>query len=489
VQTTGVGVTWVVGFSGGLDSTVLLHRFASSINAQPNPDLRREGIVAVYVNHQLQSSADGWAKHCQTICAQLKVAFVEVKLAGKPASAESVEAWARNGRMKALSDEAKKHPNPTILLAHHAQDQVETFLYRALRGSGATGLASMQSTSNWHGVPVQRPLINENRVTLANYAQAQALKWIEDPSNKDERLARNAIRAQVIPSLKKVMPDATARIMKSVQSLADDAAVLAEIGASDFQSCAMSAAAMGALSEARQANALRAWVRTLGLPLPSRAVVQEMQGQLLLLGRKYTHSGQVSYAGWLWTRYRDRLEVARLPSDSSVDWFTPPSSYELRWQVMAGPERRSNLAPGFAASCRATELVANASNNANFALDVSVTGRRSGALSLCVPRSWLDDLHVSPLGGATAFRLAQNRPLRSLKAHCQSLGIASVVRPWLPVLMHKDTALMAAGIGVNWEAFAQAQAHAAGAQNQRATDQTLLELRWDDTNDCRRAFL
>jgi tRNA(Ile)-lysidine synthase len=494
VQHSNVDMTWVVGFSGGLDSTVLLHRFASSINAQSQRDLRREGLVAVYVNHQLQSAADGWAKHCQSICAQLNVPFIEVKLTGKPASAESIEAWARNGRMKALSDEAKKHPNPTILLAHHAQDQVETFLYRALRGSGATGLASMQSTSSWHGIPVQRPLINESRIALANYAQAQALKWIEDPSNKDERLARNAIRAQVIPSLRKVMPDATARIMKSVQSLADDAAVLAEVGAADFQSCAMSAAAMGALSEARQANVLRAWVRILGLPLPSRAVVQEMQGQLLLLGRKYTHSGQVTYAGWLWTRYRDRLAVARLPSEASVDWSTPPSADELRWQVMAGPERLANLAPGFAARCRATELMTNASNNSNFVRpnfdpDLPVAGRRSGALSLPVPRAWLDGLHVLPLGGATAFRLAQNRPLRSLKAHCQSLGIASVVRPWLPVLMHKDIALMAAGIGVNWEAFSQAQAYSSEMSGQDAADQTLLELRWDDTNDCRRAFL
>jgi tRNA(Ile)-lysidine synthase len=489
VQSSSDATTWVVGFSGGLDSTVLLHRFAASIKSQVGAERRPEQVIGVYVNHQLQSFADGWAKHCQETCRAFGVPFVEVKLLGKPAPGESLEAWARNGRMKALSDEAKKYPNATILLAHHAQDQVETFIYRALRGAGASGLASMQANANWHGVPVQRPLLNETRVGLANYAQSQMLKWIEDPSNKDERLARNAIRAQVIPSLRKVMPDATARIMNSVQSLSDDAQVLAEVGTADFQSCQMSATAMARLTQARQANALRAWVRDVGLPPASRAVIQEMQGQLLLNGRKYTHSGQVTYAGWLWTRYRDRLEAAPLPFDESVDWFSPPQPSRLHWNDLSSPDRHATLAPGFAALCFARDLQGMASNSAEFVTEAKPAAgqRRSGVLSLRVPRAWINDLHVLPLGGATNFKLAEQRPTRSLKAHCQALGIASVARPWLPVVMHGDTALMAAGIGVNWEAHHQAQA--IGPHTQRSSDQILLELNWNDTKDCRRAFL
>jgi tRNA(Ile)-lysidine synthase len=273
----GSTMTWIIGYSGGLDSTVLLHRFALSL-AGPQPS----SLVAVYVNHQLQSSADGWGKHCKEFCAKLGIPFVEVKLTGKPKAAESIEGWARAGRMKALSDEAKKHANPIILLAHHAQDQVETFVYRALRGAGASGLASMQTNATWHGIPVQRPLINETKTSLGAYAQAQGLKWIDDPSNKDERLARNAIRAQVIPALRKVMPDATARIMNSVHSLSDDAQLLAEVGASDLAASHMSASGLGHLSDVRSANALRAWVRQVGLPNPSRAVLGEMQSQLIV---------------------------------------------------------------------------------------------------------------------------------------------------------------------------------------------------------------
>jgi tRNA(Ile)-lysidine synthase len=471
-------MTWIVGYSGGLDSTVLLHRFALSLSG-PEP----LNLIAVYVNHQLQSSADGWGKHCKEFCAKFNIAFVEVKLTGKPKAAESVEGWARAGRMKALADEAKKHANPIILLAHHAQDQVETFIYRALRGSGASGLASMQTNATWHGVPVQRPLINETKTSLGAYAQAQGLKWIDDPSNKDERLARNAIRAQVIPALKKVMPDATARIVNSVQSLSDDAQLLAEVGASDLAASKMSASALGLLSDVRAANALRAWIRQVGLPHPSRAVLSEMRSQLVIKTYStgnYSHSGQVSYAGWLWTRYRDRLDASPLPQEQAVDWTLPPQAANVQWPTGAGyrSQNHVHLNPGFAAVCIIHQ------GDQEGAISESIGHRRSGSLLLRLPRPWLSELRVMPLGGATTFRLAANRPTRSLKAHCQSLGIASVARPWLPVIMYRETALMAAGVGVNWEAVLQVQASLASDP-----DTTQLELSWRDTEDCRRAFL
>jgi tRNA(Ile)-lysidine synthase len=483
-ESVGVTATWVVGFSGGLDSTVLLHRFAKSLANQKELSTQTK-LVAVHVNHQLQPFANGWGRHCEEVCRLLDIPYVEVKLGNKPAPGESLEAWARNGRMKAISDEAKKHPNPTILLAHHEQDQVETFIYRSLRGAGANGLASMQDNASWFGVPVQRPLLSEARTSLSQYAQTQGLKWIDDPSNKDERLARNAIRAQVIPALRRVMPDATTRIANSVQSLADDALVLAEVGAADLKDCEMSSSMLSQLSDARAANALRAWVRQIGLPLPSRAVIGEMQGQLLLKGRKYSHSGQVTYCGWLWTRYRDRLEAAPLPSDASVDWFEPPQAAQIKWSGQYEGRRQVPLAAGFAASCSASEV--DSSNEAFFAQSkMSLESRRSGALRLVVPKDWLNELFVVPLGGATAFKLAELRPTRSLKAHCQSLGIASLVRPWLPVLMYKDTALIAAGVGVNYEVQ---QRITGNGNDRRSGDTAVLELNWRDTHDCRRAFL
>jgi tRNA(Ile)-lysidine synthase len=475
-----VSATWVVGFSGGLDSTVLLHRFAMSLSNQKSSAPQTK-LVAVYVNHQLQSFADGWGRHCAEVCRRLNVTFVEIKLTGKPAAGESLEAWARNGRMKAISDEAKRYPNPTILLAHHEQDQVETFIYRSLRGAGSNGLASMQDNATWFGVPVQRPLILEARTSLSQYAQAQGLKWIDDPSNKDERLARNAIRAQVIPALRKVMPDATTRIANSVQSLADDALVLAEVGAEDLRASAMSSTMLGQLSDARGANALRSWVRQAGLPMPSRAVINEMQAQLLSKGRKYSHSGQVTYCGWLWTRYRDRLEAAPLPNESAVDWFVPPQASPVKWSGQYEGRRQVPLAAGFAASCIASEI--DSSNEELFSQPAPLyASKRSGALKLVVPKDWLNELYVAPLGGATAFKMAEFRPTRSLKAHCQTLGIASLVRPWLPVLMYRDTALIAAGIGANYEV--QSRHQTIDRENN-----AVLELAWRDTHDCRRAFL
>ncbi len=459
-------VTWIVGFSGGLDSTVLLHRFARSLAANHDAEKSPEGLVAVHVNHQLQPYANEWGRHCAAEAKKFGVPFIEYKLIGEPAPGDSIEAWARAGRMEALATIANRYANPTILLAHHQQDQAETFLFRALRGAGAHGLASIAPVGQWHGVPVHRPLMNESRTSLAAYAQAENLKWIEDPSNKDERFTRNAIRTQVIPSLRRVKLDAVERINNTVRSLADDAQLLAEIGLQDWISANGKASILSALSEVRSANALRAWVRLKGAQSPSRMQMEEMQGQLLSRRRKYSHSGQVTFNGWLWTRYRDQLEAAPLPTEEGVDWFSPPGEARIQWQDQQGV-----LAKGFAAHCRIleTELVKPS----------TVAQRRFGHLSLRVPASLLPGLKVAPLGGACNFRLAENRPTRSLKLHCQALGIASIARPWLPVICYEDTPLLAAGVGVNMEAQA---AFAKDADTQ-------IELSWEDTKDCRRAFL
>ena len=482
--------TWIVGFSGGLDSTVLLHRFALSARATGAANGSTDGvsdrsvrIIAVHVNHQLQIFANEWSRHCASMAKAFGVEFVECKLTGKPSAGESVEAWARAGRISALVEQARLYPNATILLAHHLQDQAETLIYRLLRGSGASGLASMQVVTEWHGVSVQRPLLGESRESLVAYAQAQNLKWIDDPSNKDERLARNAIRAQVIPALKKVLPDAMSRIAHSAQSLGDDAQVLAEVGFSDFSECGMSAAKLGKLSDARASNALRAWVRSNGLLPPSRAVLREMLNQLIapvVTPHEYRHSGQVIHAGWIWARYRDKLLAAPLPAKGEVDWLQPPQASELQFCQQSDSSQRAALAVGFAAFC---DWQVNSNDPPALKL-LSLGERRSGCLALDVPSQWLFGLRVEPLGGATTFRLAHDRPRRSLKAHCQSLGIPAVARPWLPVLMHQNTALIAAGIGVNWEVVATLNA------TPKTSDPfNRVSLQWSDTHDSRRAFL
>ena len=475
--------TWIVGFSGGLDSTVLLHRFALSALASADRLQASDTavrIIAVHINHQLQVFANEWGRHCAQVAKAFSVEFVECKLKGKPAPGESLEAWARAGRIAALVEQARLHSNSTILLAHHLQDQAETLIYRLLRGSGASGLASMQVATEWHGVPVQRPLLGESRDSLVAYAQAQNLKWIDDPSNKDERLARNAIRAQVIPSLKRVLPDAMSRIANSAQSLGDDAQVLAEVGAADFADCGLSAAKLGMLSKARAANALRSWVRSHGLLPPSRAVLHEMVNQLVspvVTPSRYTHSGQIVHAGWVWTRYRDKLFAAPLPAAVGVDWLAPPQGSAVQFDTASGFGQMAHLSAGFAAHCEwrpsQTDLLP--------ASPLNGSERRSGRLAVRVPSNWIGNLRVEPLGGASTFRLASDRPRRSLKAHCQSLGIASIARPWLPVIMYQDTALIAAAIGVNWEVI--------NTLSSDSDDLSEVSLDWRDTHDSRRAFL
>jgi hypothetical protein len=159
----------------------------------------------------------------------------------------------------------------------------------------------------------------------------------------------------------------------------------------------------------------------------------------------------------------------------------PPQAGPVKWSGQYEGRRQVPLAAGFAASCIAGEV--DSSNEELFSQpSVLPASKRSGTLKLVVPKDWLNELYVAPLGGATPFKMTEFRPTRSLKAHCQTLGIASLVRPWLPVLMYRDTALIAAGVGVNYEVQSR-------QQNVNGDSNALLELTWRDTHDCRRAFL
>src|SRR5690606_8071854 len=162
---------------GGLDSVVLLHLLRS------RPDVRAAGLRAIHVRHGLQAAAGDWAAHCRALCEALEVPLQVVEVDVERDSGAGLEAAARAARRRAFA--AALGDDEILALAHHRDDQAETFLLRALRASGPDGLAAMRPWQRFGAGWLWRPLLDAPRADLLAHAQLHGLRWVEDPSNDD----------------------------------------------------------------------------------------------------------------------------------------------------------------------------------------------------------------------------------------------------------------------------------------------------------------
>lgn len=269
------GQALVVGYSGGIDSTVLLyavHRLA------------RWPLAAWHVHHGLHPQADAWAAHCQAQAHAwgLPCAVRHVRVARD--SGAGLEAAARAARHAALAEA----PGDWLLLAHHQGDQAETVLANLLRGAGVLGLAGMSERKG----RTLRPLLSVARSELQAFAAAEGLRWIEDDSNRDEHYTRNWLRRCVVPLLAERFPQVEARLAASATHAAEAQELLAELAASDAAARSdatddtqpaphfpLTLARLRTLSPSRAANLLRAMLTTAGLQAPPANRLQEFLRQ------------------------------------------------------------------------------------------------------------------------------------------------------------------------------------------------------------------
>ncbi len=268
-------------YSGGLDSSVLLEAVVKLAPGAP-------GLGALHVNHQLHPEADRWQAHCEATCRGLAVEFHGLRVDARPRRRESPEAAARRARYAALA--SLLQPGDTLLLGHHADDQLETVLLNLLRGSGSRGLAGMPASRPLGVGRLHRPLLSWTRAALLAYARDAGLTWIEDPSNAITTADRNQLRQVVVPALRERWPDAAGRVARAAAQLDEDAGLLAELAGLDLGEAAtrhpgtpvLPLARLQALSPQRRANALRAALRARGLaPLPTGRRLREFARQLV----------------------------------------------------------------------------------------------------------------------------------------------------------------------------------------------------------------
>ncbi|MFZ6644231.1 tRNA lysidine(34) synthetase TilS [Undibacterium sp. TJN25] len=411
-----------VAYSGGLDSSVLLQlarEFCTS---------RGIDLFAFHVHHGISPNAGSWLLHCKAQAMHAGIPFDSALIQVDSASGEGVEASARSGRYRALGDMCRARSIPLLLTAHHQDDQAETLLLQLLRGSGVAGLSGMDLYNKapqllgTDAVAIARPLLEQSRQALQEFATAREIPFVEDESNADSKYARNALRLQVMPILAAISPGFTERIARSARHARSAHRMLLELAQQDVHACTVDGGLdinkMQGFSDDRIDNLLRFWLSETGVRMPTTARLAEMRKQLFAARDDaritVTHDGTGIH------RYENRIYASRhLPTD-----VQPPAPVHFQW---AGEDELHF--PGFGGKLHF--------ERADVGLDSEWLRQQS--LTLCLRE------------GGERLRLGLNRPSRDIKSHYQTLRIPFWQRLRLPFVAIGSELLFAAGVGLHAE--------------------------------------
>jgi tRNA(Ile)-lysidine synthase len=437
-----------VGLSGGVDSVVLL-----DVLGRLRKDFRL-ALSAVHVNHQISAHALEWEAFAKTLCQARGVALT-MRRVKVPRDGSGVEAAARNLRYEAYGGLEADF----VALAHHLDDQVETFLLQLLRGAGAKGLAAMpvlrkyedgtskdevrrlkaegtengakRDTSSFIVPPspfdahpssfiphpcILRPLLEVTRDEIEAYAKTRKLEWIEDDSNADSRYDRNFLRNELLPRLEARFPAYRETLSRASRNLGDYSELAEELAALDaraFDDGVIPVESLRGLSDARALNVLRRLFASRGLPMPNRTRLEEALRQCRAAGA--ASEVHVSFGSHGLRCFRGQVGIVEESGAMPVDWNT-------QWDG-----RRELLLPAGLGVLRARAALGEGIAARHFA--------RQGAT-------------VRGRTGGERMRPAEDRPRRTLKNLLQETAVPPWERERMPLLFIGDALAWVPGIGV-----------------------------------------
>jgi len=416
-----------IALSGGLDSVVLLdsicrlHQTQAKKSTKPeSKEVATPRIFAFHIHHGLQKAADEWLLFCEALAKKYKIGFdFRLLHIDTQSNSGNIEARARAARYEALTELCVFHGIEDLLLAHHQNDQAETILLQLLRGAGVAGLSSMPesrvlatSAEQANSITLWRPLLRLSRDELEAYAREHKLKWIEDPSNRNSKYRRNAIRKSVLPKLENIQPGATANLARSADVLAQAQQLLDRLAQQDGKKIhntktntlsAQPLLALNASDPAAANNVLRYWLKVAGLAMPSHERLQ---------------------AWW--------LDLQRARSDAKLEWLHDECSIRL-W--------RGQLQISAAVKPEKGEWTF---------VPVAAKSKQGG-----LPAAWIAQskkagtVELRERGGAERLQVTANGPRKTLK----NLYQENAVPPWqrqAPLLYVDGELIAVAGAGVSY---------------------------------------
>ena len=407
------GLRVAIALSGGMDSVVLLdllHRCRAA---------RRLSLSAIHINHQISPHAGDWESFCRSLCQQrdIPITVQRVSVIGADAG---IEAAARELRYRAFAGADADF----VALAHHLDDQVETFLLQLLRGAGPRGLAGMpvirpqQSSGKGSSAAplIFRPLLEIRRSQISAYAATRKLEWVDDDSNSDSRFDRNYLRNEVLGKLEMRFPGYRETLSRAARNLADHAVLaeeLARIDAQSFDRGAVSAERLRQLSDVRALNLLRQLFADRGLQMPPRTRLEEALRQCRNASRDAEM--QVTFGDASLRCYRDRIELVTVAAGMPADW-------QSRWDG-----RGELMLPDGLGRLRSRIVVGEGIARRHFETRAATVRGRSGGERL---------------------QPGENRPKRTLKNLLQEHAVPPWERSRMPLVFFGEQLAWVPGIGV-----------------------------------------
>lgn len=408
------GPVVAVAWSGGRDSTALLH---ATLHAAAPLGVQ---VLALHVHHGLSPHADAWLAFCTRRAkawqrAGFALTFEGRRLIEPPAAGESVEAWARRERYRALRAMALAGGAHLVLLAHHRRDQAETFLIQALRGAGVAGLSGMPRLAERDGVVWARPWLDRPREAIEAYVRRHRLVHVDDDSNTQPRFARNRLRLDVWPALAAAFPHAEASLADSAAWSAQARRCLDDLASADLATLrrdgGLDLVGWSLLEPHRRSNALRHWLHEQTGTIAPSALVQRLLAELAPAGvRRWPIPGGVLHM------HRGLLRhVAPMPTPMAAP-------REAALQVRRAGRR---LLPGWGGA-----LVFRRVDDGG------------------VPLAWLGHLDLRAREGGEQFQAGIGRPPRSLKKQYQAVNVPSWQRDG-PLLFSGGQLVFVPGLGID----------------------------------------
>ena len=268
----------LIGYSGGMDSHLLLQAVVETFPHKP--------LCAIHVNHQLHPNSDQWEAHCRETANQLGVTFISDKVTIPGDSA--IEEQARKARYTVF--ERHLQEDDILLTAHHADDQIETFLFRLLRGSGLKGLAGMPISRQLGQGHLLRPLLKFSRHELKKMAQQEKIEWVDDPSNTDTKYDRNYLRNELMPVIQERWGSADKQILALTEQFNEVDSLLSELADDDLENCDLRKESIGIsldirrllqLRQVRQDNLLRRFVFKYSNTQPNNQALEQIRSNII----------------------------------------------------------------------------------------------------------------------------------------------------------------------------------------------------------------
>lgn len=413
----------VIALSGGLDSCVLLHAMHRVRHLFPAWTL-----AAIHINHGLSPNADAWQGFCEKTCGQLKIPLQAVRVHIDRDAEASLESVARQKRYEAFS--AHLEPGDCLLLAHHLDDQAETFLLRTLRGAGPRGLAAMPVSRPLGNATLIRPLLPFTREELERWAVEQQVDNIEDESNASTRFDRNYCRREVLPRIAARWPGYRESWLRSAQLCGEADGLLEDLAELDLANVVTADIAvircdgLRQLPEPRQRNLLRYWLNEAGAPDPGWNLLTRLVSEVL----NATDDAQPRLS---WQSEQGAAEVRRhggmlyflqqyaLPDITEIHAWSPPGQIFL-------------------------------ADNGSVQAVLSCHGPGRHGLRIVEGQQFT----IRYRQGGEECRLV-GRPRRTLKKILQEAGMAPWMRRRLPLIHAGDELVCIPGVGVceGWQAL------------------------------------